>query len=635
MFSKGIHKRIRIVLLVIIFIFIVIIGRVFYIEVISYKKLNTLANGVWSRNLPIEADRGKIYTVDGEVVAGNLTTTSLVFIPNQIKNKELVADKISEILNVDKSKIEEHLYKRSMMERVHPEGRRLSYEIADKIESLDFDGVYLLKESKRYYPHDEMLSHVLGYVGIDNQGLSGLELKYDDYLTGEYGSIQYFSDAKGNTLDRSSVYIEPEDGLDIYLTVNYEIQSAIERELNNVVLKYNPEGAWAIVMDPNTGEILGMSSRPTFNPNSYQDYSTETINRNMAIWASYEPGSTFKILTLSAAVNEDKVDLFKDTFYDGGSVNVDGARIKCWKAGGHGSQTFLEVVQNSCNPGFVELGRRLGVNTLFDYIDKFGYGKKTGIDLNGEATGILFPLSKVGPVELATTSFGQGVSVTALQQVVAVSAAINGGTLYKPYIVKRIVEHETGQIIEEVKPVVVRDRIINSDTSEKVRMTLESVVSLGTGRNAYIDGYRVGGKTGTAQKVSNGVYMRGNYIVSFMGFLPANNPKAVVYLAIDNPKGITQYGGTVSAPVVRNIMEDVITALNIEKQEGGTEKEYQWYDKKYYNVPNVVGMSKKEATGCLKNFTVEYSGSGDNVISQSPEENTRIPEGSSVRLYLG
>ncbi len=354
MFSKGIHKRIRIVLLVIIFIFIVIIGRVFYIEVISYKKLNTLANGVWSRNLPIEADRGKIYTVDGEVVAGNLTTTSLVFIPNQIKNKELVADKISEILNVNKSKIEEHLYKRSMMERVHPEGRRLSYEIADKIESLDFDGVYLLKESKRYYPHDEMLSHVLGYVGIDNQGLSGLELKYDDYLTGEYGSIQYFSDAKGNTLDRSSVYIEPEDGLDIYLTVNYEIQSAIERELNNVVLKYNPEGAWAIVMDPNTGEILGMSSRPTFNPNSYQDYSTETINRNMAIWASYEPGSTFKILTLSAAVNEGKVDLFKDTFYDGGSVNVDGARIKCWKAGGHGSQTFLEVVQNSCN---------LGVNT--------------------------------------------------------------------------------------------------------------------------------------------------------------------------------------------------------------------------------------------------------------------------------
>ena len=635
MFNKGIHKRIKIVLLIILFIFIIIIAKVFYIEVIDYKKLNSLASGLWSRNLPIEADRGNIYTVDGEAIASNLTTTSLVFIPNQIKNKDLVAEKISEILDVPKSKIEEHLYKKSMMERVHPEGRRLSYEIADKIENLHFDCVYLLKESKRYYPHNEMLSHVLGYVGIDNQGLSGLELEYNDILTGEYGSIQYFSDAKGNNLERNSVYVEPEDGLDIYLTVNYGIQSSIERELDNVVLRYNPDGAWAIAMDPNTGEILGMSSRPNFNPNNYKNYDTETINRNMAIWASYEPGSTFKILTLSAAVNEGKVDLLKDTFYDGGSVNVDGARIKCWKHGGHGSQTFLEVVQNSCNPGFVELGNRLGKETLFDYINKFGYGKKTGIDLNGEATGILFSLDKVGPVELATTAFGQGVSVTALQQVVAVSAAINGGILYKPYIVKRVAYHENGQIIKEVKPTIVRDNIVTKDTSEKVRMTLESVVSLGTGRNAYIDGYRVGGKTGTAQKVNNGIYMQGNYIVSFIGFLPANDPKIVVYLAIDNPKGVTQYGGTVSAPIVKNIMEDAITSLNIEKQDGGTEKKYQWYDKKYYTVPNVVGKSKKEATSMLKSFSVEYSGSGDVVVNQSPDSDNRIAEGEKVRLYLG
>ena len=635
MFNKGIHKRIKIVLLIVLFIFAIIIAKVFYIEVIDYKKLNSLASGLWSRNLPIEADRGNIYTVDGEAIASNLTTTSLVFIPNQIKNKDLVAEKISEILDVPKSKIEEHLYKKSMMERVHPEGRRLSYEIADKIENLHFDGVYLLKESKRYYPHNEMLSHVLGYVGIDNQGLSGLELEYDDILTGEYGSIQNFSDAKGNNLERNSVYVEPEDGLDIYLTVDYGIQSSIERELDNVVLRYNPDGAWAIAMDPNTGEILGMSSRPNFNPNSYKDYDTETINRNMAIWASYEPGSTFKILTLSAAVNEGKVDLIKDTFYDGGSVNVGGARIKCWKHGGHGSQTFLEVVQNSCNPGFVELGNRLGKETLFDYINKFGYGKKTGIDLNGEATGILFSLDKVGPVELATTAFGQGVSVTALQQVVAVSAAINGGTLYKPYIVKRVAYHENGQIIKEVKPTIVRDNIVTKDTSEKVRMTLESVVSLGTGRNAYIDGYRVGGKTGTAQKVNNGIYMQGNYIVSFIGFLPANDPKIVVYLAIDNPKGVTQYGGTVSAPIVKNIMEDAITSLNIEKQDGGTEKKYQWYDKKYYTVPNVVGKSKKEATSMLKSFSVEYSGSGDVVVNQSPDSDSRIAEGEKVRLYLG
>ena len=616
------------------FVFLLIVLKVFYVEVIQYKKLNTLASGVWSRNLPIEADRGRIYTIDGEIVAGNLTTTSLVFIPNQIKNKDIVASKISEILGVDKSKIEEHLYKKSMMERVHPEGRRLSYEVADKIEALNFDGVYLLKESKRYYPNNEMLSHVLGYVGIDNQGLSGLELEYDDVLTGEAGSIQYFSDAKGNNLNRSSVYVEPDDGLDIYLTVNYDIQSSIERELDNIVLKYNPEGAWAIAMDPNSGQILGMSSRPNFNPNSYQEYDTETINRNMAIWASYEPGSTFKILTISAVINEGKVDLLKDTFYDGGSVNVDGARIKCWKKGGHGAQTFLEVVQNSCNPGFVELGNRLGKETLFSYIRDFGYGKKTGIDLNGEATGILFDLSKVGPVELATTAFGQGVSVTAIQQVAAVSAAINGGTLYKPYIVKRVVEKETGQIIKDIDKTVVRDNIVSSDTSEKVRMALESVVSLGTGRNAYIDGYRVGGKTGTAQKVNNGIYMTGNYIVSFIGFMPANDPKIVVYLAIDNPKGVTQYGGTVSAPIVKNILFDAIVPLGIEKQSGGTEKKYQWYDKKYYNVEDVVGLTKKEAASKLKNFSIEYSGSGDNVINQSPAVGSRIAEGEKVRLYL-
>ncbi len=552
MFSKNIHKRIKIVLLIVIIVFIIIIAKVFYIEVIDYKKLNKLANGLWSRNLPIEADRGKIYTVDGELLAGNVTTTSLVFIPNQIKDKNLVAEQISKVLGVSKEDIEKHIYKKTMMERVHPEGRRLSYEIADQINSFHFDGVYLLKESKREYTHNEMLSHVLGYVGIDNQGLSGLELQYDDILTGEYGGVQYFSDAKGNNLDRNSVYVEPEDGLDIYLTVNYELQSSIERELDNIVTKYNPEGAWALAMDPNTGEILGMSSRPNFNPNNYKNYSTEVINRNMAIWASYEPGSTFKILTVSAAVNEGKVDLLKDTFYDGGSVNVDGARIKCWKAGGHGAQTFLEVVQNSCNPGFVELGRRLGKETLFDYINKFGYGKKTGIDLNGESSGILFNLDKVGPVELATTAFGQGVSVTAIQQVAAVSAAINGGTLYKPYIVKRITEHETGQIIKEIEPTKVRENIVTKETSEKVRMTLESVVSLGTGRNAYIDGYRVGGKTGTAQKVNNGVYMHGNYIVSFIGFMPANDPKVVVYLAIDNPKGVTQYGGTVHALLSEN-----------------------------------------------------------------------------------
>lgn len=611
-----------------------IICKVFYIQVIDYNKLNKLANALWSRNLPIEANRGKILTSDNKVIADNLTTTSLILIPNQIKNKETVAKTLSEILNVSYEEMYKHVSKKTSIERVHPEGRRLSYATADKINSYKYEGVYLVKESKRYYPYGTMLSHVLGYVGIDNQGLSGLELQYDNYLTGEYGAIKYYADAKGNRLNMQEVYVKPQDGIDIELTINYDIQASIERELDNVVTKYNPDHALALAMDPNTGEILGMSSRPNFDPNNYQKYTIEEINRNLPIWMTYEPGSTFKIITLATSIEEKKVDIFKDTFYDGGSVNVEGARIRCWKHGGHGHQTFLEVVENSCNPGFVELGQRLGKETLFSYIDRFGFGKKTGVDLNGEANGILFSLNRVGPVELATTAFGQGVSVTPIQQVTAVSAIINGGTLYKPHIVKRYIEPETGEIIKEVKPTVVKTNVISPETSKTVRFALESVVSNGTGRPAYLDGYRVGGKTGTAQKVKNGIYMVGNYIVSFIGFLPADNPQVVVYVAIDYPKGVTQYGGTVAGPVAKNILEDAAIALNVQKSKDGMEKEYQWYDLKYYEVPNVIGLDKKEANNLLKNFQIEYTGSGNKVISQSPESGERILEQSKVRILL-
>ena len=414
MFNKGIHTRIKIILLVVILCFILIIAKVFYIQVFDYKKLNNLASDLWSRNLVIGANRGRIITSDGTIVADNLTTVSLVVVPNQIKNKEEVIKNIAKILNVDETKISEHVNKHSSIEIVHPEGRQLSYDIADKINALGYDGVYLLKEGKRFYPYDTLLSHSLGFVGIDNQGLSGLELEYNKYLTGSSGAIKYFSDAKGNKLDKSGVYVEPTNGLDLYLTVNYNIQAAVERELNNVIAKYNADGAWAIVMNPNNGEILAISSKPDYSPSNYQAYSTEAINRNLAIWATYEPGSTFKIITLAASIEENTVDLLNDTFYDGGSVTIEGAKIKCWRHGGHGAQTYLQVVQNSCNPGFVSLGNKLGKERLFKYINNFGFGKKTGIDLNGEASGILFNLDRVGPVELATTSFGQGISVTAI-----------------------------------------------------------------------------------------------------------------------------------------------------------------------------------------------------------------------------
>ena len=633
MFFKNIHSRMKIALLIITFVFIVIIARVFYIQVIDYKKLNKYAGNLWSRNLPIKADRGLIYDRNGVILADNVTTTSLVLIPNQIKDKEETTQKLAEILGVSYEDMYKHVSKKTSIERVHPEGRQLSYETADKIKDLKLDGVYLVKESKRYYPFDTYLAHTLGFVGVDNQGLSGLELTYDKYLTGEDGAIKYYSDAKGNRLKLNEVYQQPQDGMNITLTINNEIQASLERELNNAVTKYNPDRAIGIVMDPDNGEILAMSARPNFSSNNYQDYSLEEINRNLPIWATYEPGSTFKIITLAAALEEGKVDLDRDTYNDSGSIKVENATLHCWKHGGHGHETFLQVVENSCNPGFVVLGQRLGKNKLFEYIDKFGFGRKTGIDLNGEGMGIIFDLNKVGPVELATTAFGQGVSVTPIQQITAVSAAINGGKLYKPYIVKSINEPETNTIIQENKKTLVR-QVISEKTSAEVRRALESVVANGSGRTAYIDGYRVGGKTGTAQKVENGHYLDNNYILSFIGFLPADDPQVVVYVAVDNPKGTVQYGGTTVGPIAKAVLKDSIKALNIKRRDGGMDKKYKWPDPKTKEVADVVGMSVEDAKAELEGLNVIIEGDGDKVIYQSPEAGVKLDEGETVRLFV-
>ena len=634
MFFSNIHERIRFIFLVSIVILIAIIIKVFYIQVFAYEKLNTLAESLWSRELPIKADRGEIVDRNGEVLATNVTTVSLVVVPGQIDEPERVAKDLSDILGTDYQDMLKHVTKSTSIERVHPEGRGLDYETAERIDALGYDGVYLLKESKRYYPYETVLSHVLGYVGIDNQGLSGLELYYDEYLTGADGAIKYFSDGKGNKLELTEVYEAPTSGITLELSIDINLQLAIENELDNAISKYNPEQALIVAMDPDTGEILAMASRPNFDSNNYGDYKTEVINRNLPIWMTYEPGSTFKIITLSAALEEQTINLFEDTFTDTGSINVDGSTIHCWKAGGHGTQTMLEVVENSCNPGFVRIGETLGVETLMDYIDKYGFGDKTGIDLNGESAGILFDPAVMGPVELATTSFGQGISVTPIQQIRAVSAAINGGWLYTPHMVSAFLESETNSLIEKVEPEVTR-QVISEETSSLVRYALESVVASGSGKNAYIENYRVGGKTGTAQKVVDGTYLDGNYILSFMGFMPADDPEIVVYVAIDNPKGVTQYGGVVSAPIARSVLLSAIDILGIEPSYEGMAKEYTWLDKKYSILPNVVGMSKEEATKTLKNYKIEYSGDGDTVIYMSPEAGYYVAEGETIMLLLG
>ena len=634
MFIKNINKRIKIILLLFGFILLMVIFKVFYVQVFDYKKLSNLASDLWSRNLPIEASRGKILDRNGIVLADNVTTTSLVLVPNQIKNKMEVTKELAKILNVSYTEMKKHVFKNTSIERVHPLGRRLSYEVADKIEALKFDGVYLLKEAKRYYPYKTLLAHVLGYVGIDNQGLSGLELQYDKYLTGEAGAIKYFSDAKGNKLTLSDVYVKPQDGMNLQLTIDINIQKSVERELDNVVNMMNPDMALAVVMNPKTGEVLAMSSRPTFDPNNYKNYSSEVLSRNLPIWASYEPGSTQKIITTAASIEEKVIDIYNEHFFDSGGVTVDGARIRCWKAGGHGDQTFLQVLQNSCNPGFVLMGERLGKEKLFSYLDLFGFGQKTGIDLNGEGKGIIFPLSRVGNVELATTAFGQGISVTPIQQITAISAVLNGGNLLKPYVLASVLEPETGNVMYQNKKTVVR-KTISKETSKTMRYALETVVALGGGKAAYIDGYRIGGKTGTAQKVKDGAYLVNNYIMSFVGIVPSNDPEAVLYIAIDNPKNTALLSSYTTTPIARRILLDIIDALDIKKQEGGVEKDWQWDDKVYYEVPNVIGKDKKEAKEILEHFKVEYSKTGSKVISQSPKAGERLEDGGTITLLLG
>ncbi|AXI39940.1 stage V sporulation protein D [Bacillaceae bacterium ZC4] len=634
--NVTVRKRLVFVLLAGFLIFAVIEVRLGYVQFVLGGQLTSLAKDLWSRNIPFEPKRGEIVDRNGEKLATNVSAPSVFIIPRQVENPAETAQKLASVLNMPTEKAYQYVTKKEMIVRVHPEGRKISDEKAQEIRSLNLKGVYIAEDSKRYYPFNSLLAHVLGFTGIDNQGLSGLELYYDRQLKGQKGYVKFYSDAKGKRMPNEvEEYMPPVDGLNLKLTIDAKIQSIIERELDIAESKYNPDGIIAIAMNPNNGEILGMASRPTFDPTKYQHVDPKVYNRNLSIWSTYEPGSTFKIITLAAALEEKKVDLYREHFYDPGYVKVAGATLRCWKKGGHGDQTFLEVVQNSCNPGFVELGQRLGTSTLFEYIKKFGFGEKTGIDLAGEGSGILFQESQVGPVELATTAFGQGVSVTPIQQVAAVSAAINGGVLYTPNIAKEWIDPDTGDVVSRKTPEAKR-RVISEETSKQIRAALESVVAKGTGRGAFVEGYRVGGKTGTAQKAApGGGYLTNNHIVSFIGFAPADNPQIVVYVAVDNPKGTVQFGGVVAAPIVGTIIKDSLRQLGVKPRTKQIEKKETWLDEKFVTVPDVLGLSKQELAEQLVNLKLDVNGDGKVVVQQSPKAGVKVKEGSTVRILLG
>lgn len=630
-----IRKRLLWLLICLSLMFAALVVRLAYVQLAKGEELSAKAEDSWRRNIPFSAKRGEITDRNGVALTYNVTTPTIMAIPAQIKQPQETAAKLAPLLDMTQDKVLAAITKKELIVRLQPGGRKITMEKAQQIRDLALPGIVVAEDNKRYYPYGGLAANILGFTGIDNQGLTGVEKKYDDKLSGMNGSISFLSDAAGRLMPGSNEkYTEPKDGLTLELTIDKSIQSIMERELDKAMNDLKADGAWSIAMNPKTGEILGMASRPGYEPANYKDYPSEVYNRNLPIWMTYEPGSTFKIITLAAALEEKKVDLLKDRFYDPGYVKVGGATLRCWKKGGHGSETFLQVVENSCNPGFVALGQRLGKDTLFKYIRDFGFGSKTGIDLGGEENGILFKPSQVGPVELATTAFGQGVSVTPIQQVAAVSAAINGGTLLKPHVAKAWINPDTGQTVETVQPEVVR-KVISENTSAQIRTALESVVANGTGGNAFIDGYRVGGKTGTAQKVVNGRYSPNEHIVSFIGFAPADDPQIIVYTAVDNPQGI-QFGGVVAAPIVKNIMKSSLEYMGVQPRTDQMGKKYKYGETPTVTVPDLIGHSVDDIYEDMNsNFMLAKSGSGNYVISQAPKAGARVEKGSTIRIYMG
>lgn len=612
--------------------FMALISRLSYVKIVKGSNYYELALDLWTRTAPTKGVRGNIYDRNGNLIVGSYLAPTIVAIPKQIENKDVTASCIADILNVKKEEILKHLNKKVSVEILKPVGRYITVDQAIQIINKNIKGIYVVSDSKRSYPYQNILAPIIGVVGSDNQGITGIEFIYDSYLKGKYGGLNIYTDAHGNLIsDLTSYYDSAAAGADVYLTIDLGIQLILERLLDNAYVKYNYDEAIMIAVNPKTSEVLGMASRPTFSPENYLDYPEEVYNRNLPIWKNYEPGSVQKIITYAAGL-EENVFKMDEIYHDPGYLVIDGVRIKDWKAGGHGTETYLQVIENSCNPGFMTIGMRLGKDKLFKYIKDFGLGSKTGIDLLGESSGILFNVDKIGNVELATASFGQGNAVTAIQLVNAASAAVNGGNLNKPYILSKIVKNN--EVLLKKEPEFIRN-VISKETSDKVKYALESVCARGTARGAYIDGYRVGGKTGTAQIAENGGYVSGKYILSFMGISPMNDPEIMIYLAITNPKNTIQYGGVVCAPIVKEALQESFQVLNIDPSNDGIPLDARWYiDKRIYTVDDYVGYKVKNLPYTDK-YTFIIEGNGDTVISQVPSFGERLIEGGSVVIYTG
>ena len=666
-------SRIRIVVLLAalgIAVFIPLIIKMYKIQIIDHDKYESMAIEQQTSEYSLTASRGPIYDRNYNMLAYSATAENIFLSPLEIHENDqdinLIANTLAEILGVDAAKVVQMAGKtKSQYEVV---ARKVDETVADKVREFivehDIKGVHLEETSKRYYPYSSLAAQIIGFVGTDNYGLSGIEAKYNSTLSGSDGLIVTARDGHGDEmLFKYEQYYDAQDGDSVVLTIDNSIQYFLEKNLESAVSDFDVlDGAYGLVMDVNTGEILAMATLGSFDPNNpneigdkkvrdylnmlkeegADDYSSLLVEAQMEQWRNrvvndtYEPGSTFKVITMAMAVEEGLVSLEEHFFCTGntGDMYIAGRLepISCWKKAGHGDQSLSQTLANSCNPAFAEYGLRLGAETFYDYLESFGFLEKTGVDLPGESGSIFWGeallKSEVGPASLTVGAFGQTFKITPLQLAAAYCAVVNGGYLVQPYIIKEVLDAD-GNVVEEHNPTVVR-QVISEETSAIMCKMLEGVVSGGSGKNAQLSGYRIGGKTGTSENIEAGTE---DLIVSFYGVAPIDDPEIVVAIILDTPStatGLYISGGVMAAPVASSVFSDILPYLGIEPNYSPEELAV-----KDVAVPDVVGKDLGEAVVAIEtNFQLKVVGNGDIVTGQTPNPGSEIPAGSTVILYM-
>lgn len=614
--EHRVKKRLLIVAVIVILCFAAVVCRLAYLQIISAGAITARGSGQWTRGVPMTGMRGDIVDRNGVILADSDIVYTLYVRPNAMKDLEAASFAISEVLGLDRAEVKSKISKKGVSEITV--AKKLTKNQMLSMAERNIDGVYFGEESVRYFPYGDFMSQVIGFTNADNVGQSGVEQYYDRYLKGINGKLLTETDLVGKELEGSvKRYLPGINGMTTKLTVDYRIQGFAERAVRDAMVSYSAKGATCLILNSNTGAVYAMAQAPSFDLNNVPRDDVNALfemSKNQMITNVYEPGSTFKILT-SAIGLENNAYNTSHRFYCNGARMVDGQRIKCWQSKGHGSQTFEEGVRNSCNCVFMDIATKLGPAVMYDYFRKFGIDGKTGIDMLGEANGLLLKQSNVKNVDIARIGFGQAIAVTPIGLAGAVSACINGGKTITPHVMDSISDSMFGLVASpNIAP---SKRVISESTSKTLREYLYGVVEKGSGKRAYVPGYKIGGKTGTAQKYENGSIARGKYISSFIGFSEVDGEEMVCLMIVDEPQGYQYYGSLVAAPYVGEIFRNIFAYKNVQPRYTADEMNTVG---KTVAMPNIMNMNVKEATDLLRSLGIEYeyTGEGDRVTYQMP-----------------